>query len=174
MDFELQKRVTDEVKRYMDLAKETYNIPKFNFNLEFSYKLGRIAGQCKYHKGNKQITVIYNAILLPDNIQEYFNETIAHEVAHAVEYYIKGKSSHGRNWKSIMRTFGVNPERTHNMDTRKSAKGGLFLYKCEKCSAELEIGKIRHNRLQKNPNKYSHPCSRTTSSKSTLTFIKSL
>jgi len=174
MNFELQKQAVERVKYYIDLARSSYNIPRFDCTIEFSYKLGRSAGLCKFKSKTGKITVIFNAVLLPDNKEDFFNATIPHEVAHAVDFYLRGKSDHGRNWQSIMFNLGANPKRTHDMDTRKSAKGGLFLYKCEVCSAEVELGKIRHNRLQKDPTKYSHACSRATRLVPTLNFIKSL
>ncbi len=44
--------------------------------------------------------------------------TVGHEVAHVITFALyPGAKGHGREWQHVMRTLGLNPSRTHSLDT---------------------------------------------------------
>lgn len=103
----------------------------------------------------------FNAGLIPDNWAEYMNQVIPHEVAHLLKSHIYGrgrglKSAHGLYWKQTMRALGVNPDRTHRMDTSKVAMPkAKHIYECQGCQKELIMSSVRHNKTLRGT-KYRH------------------
>jgi SprT protein len=87
-----------------------------NVSVDWNYKMRSCAGRAWISKGFIQL----NARLLTDNPNE-FMPTFAHELAHLVarKRYGNTISAHGRQWASVMREMGHEPERTHNLDVSK-------------------------------------------------------
>jgi len=56
-----------------------------------------------------------NARLLSENESELI-PTFLHEVAHLIDFQIRGKSNHDYHWKSILTDMGEKDDRCHNMD----------------------------------------------------------
>ena len=55
--------------------------------------------------------------------------------------------AHGIEWRIVMRQFGLNPERLHDMPTVPGRKTRKFRYICS-CSKHT-VGAPRHNRMTK-------------------------
>jgi hypothetical protein len=53
--------------------------------------------------------------------EERFRDTLFHELAHAVCYWLHGEEadSHGPKWKAVMVQLGQKPERCHNYQDRR-------------------------------------------------------
>lgn len=116
---DLKPRILSKVAELVAIANRRYGtmlaVPPVFFDCH-----GLRAG---FHKGG---TIHFNSILLRENTEAYFTSTVPHEVAHYVQWHVYPQSLspslqhnrrvHGHEWKSIMRLFGVRPERTHNFD----------------------------------------------------------
>jgi hypothetical protein len=77
-------------------------------------------GQCDYRKK----TVCINLHLHKNSSEEQIVDTMLHEIAHALDYLVDGKSSgHGTHWKSISGQLGNTPKAKS-----KSAKGVEYPY----------------------------------------------
>jgi len=87
-----------------------------------------------------------------DSVKEDHHNTLLHEVAHLVVHYAwelplrrngglhrRNVQSHGREWKAVMRAFGLKPERCGKSnilnDVRKT-RTHKHLYTCVKCGYE--------------------------------------
>lgn len=87
----------------------------------------------------------FNAVLLRDNAAEFFADTVPHEVAHLVNRALEAKTpgakwdSHGPQWQAIMRSFGVEPSRCHDLDVRAARVGGSWRFRC--ACRTFELGK---------------------------------
>lgn len=62
--------------------------------------------------GKKKILI--SKFLLEHNLDKpsEWEDTIRHEIAHAIEYELRGKSDHGRIWQRICHVTGASPTRT--------------------------------------------------------------
>ena len=88
----------------------------------------------------KHSKILLNLLLLNENIDEFLNQTIPHEIAHICAYYlyhIEKKTKiqpHGREWKEIVKSFNATPSRLHTYDTSRVAQRDtikhLFVCKC--------------------------------------------
>ena len=92
---------------------------------------------------------------------EAFHE-LPHELAHLVSYHLYGRhgTGHGPNWKTVMITLGIAPERCHRLDTeglegvKNKAK---FVYTC-KCGTTFTLGPVRHKKVQAGSTHYCRKC----------------
>jgi SprT protein len=104
---------------------------------------GVVAGRAYYY----QHKIDLNATLLAENQQDFINRTVPHEVAHLIAYRVYGDKirPHGKEWASVMQTFGLEASRCHSYDVTRSRRGKSYTYKC-KCKTH-QLSSIRHKRV---------------------------
>jgi len=119
--------------------KKSMKVPTISYDLK-----GKVAGKAF----NKRNHIQLNPVLFAHNYDDFWNNTIPHEIAHLVSYNIYGNDGfgHGPLWKGVMyNCYGIEPKRCHDYDTNvNKPKGSLYIYKCS-CK-EHKITKVRHNR----------------------------
>jgi SprT protein len=129
---ELKQKVETIVDECITKAKRVWG-DKIHIKPAIIYDTkGKAAGWASYCYFNPRINL--NPILLNANEDEMLNQTVPHEVAHIVTHMVfPGASSHGREWRSVMRVFGVRADRCHNMDigvVYKAQGKKMFVYHC--------------------------------------------
>ena len=112
----------------------------------------RAAGLCSKTKK----TIFISTWLLEQNLDRAlkFEDTIRHEIAHAIDFEIRGKSDHGQVWKAIARKVLCNAERCYSIkeiETKVETKYKLVCPK-EDCNFERASHKKRPEKAK------SHPC----------------
>lgn len=160
-DKALMNRVTARKNECIKIAEKHFGRTFPHLAVKYTLR-GRTAGRAHLMSGFINI----NSVLLVENVDEMINDTVGHEVAHMIDYWVNGvnfywkgrrrcQDQHGENWKSIMRLLGQDPSRCHNMDTsnavvRKSTK---HIWQCG-CSehVEMELGPKRHTKMERSPN----------------------
>jgi len=66
--------------------------------------------------------------------REDFENTLFHEIAHFVAYWLFGEKGHGQNWKKTLAAFGFEPERVAPRALRVQTENVLSVeYKCSSC-----------------------------------------
>lgn len=107
--------------------------------------------------GEKRIE--FNTQLLLSNEEDFFAQTIPHEVAHILQIilYPHAKQSHGPEWRRIMIRLGCHPHRTHNYDVSVCSTMKRFNYSCS-CKKALMLTQIIHNKIQKGQNRSCSKC----------------
>jgi predicted SprT family Zn-dependent metalloprotease len=96
----------------------------FNSRLKSTGGRARL-GRNRAHDIELNPTVMKNAT--PD---ERFNTT-AHELAHCLDYEIRGRSNHDKFWKSLHLAMGGSAERCHRINM-KGIRGRVWFVKCRK------------------------------------------
>ena len=89
---------------------------------------------------------------------EKYEDTLRHEVAHLVDFAIRGKTNHDSWWKGIARKMGANPS-SRGSDERFSAAAqakrealGKIVARCTKCDHEI----IRMKRSRRDWSRFTH------------------
>ena len=153
---DLQKKAIEQTKYWIDLANNT-----FKLNIKYPSISFKLKGVCAGKAISSRVTlprIKYNAVLLEQNGDDFLKRTVPHEVAHIVVYekdlnIFYPPKPHGREWKGVMRAFGLNSSRCHSYDTSnsvgksKSKLAKSFEYKCGCRTYNLTI--IRHRRVLK-------------------------
>ena len=97
----------------------------------------RRLGAC--HGSKKRITL--SSHLAPQLPAEDVEDTIRHEIAHAIDWERRGRSAHDATWRALARACGARPERTFNGDLPDGAESALYRAVCPSCG--IEAGRHR-------------------------------
>ena len=115
-------------------------------SLDYGLK-GHVGGRANYLKEEIQI----NYYLLDKYEDDYIEQTIGHEYAHLVAWKYFGRAvigkPHGRHWKAIMRSLGLEPKRCHNYETKAARRTRTHSCECSRCGKRFELSTIRFNRI---------------------------
>lgn len=117
-------------KRY--LSKIPTPVP-LSFTLELlEPKYAGLACSIVFPEGLEQ-EIKLNMTLYRDNVREFLNEVIPHEVAHLKQRWVdiqnhSSSTAHGYVWQIAMREMSKTPSPKHNMDVSKA----VAVYKAHK------------------------------------------
>jgi len=76
-----------------------------------------MSGGCAFWKTGR--IKLNDGLLRGDTLDRMCKVTIPHELAHIIAGRLHGKrQGHGRAWQRVMRTFGLEPERCHDMEVQ--------------------------------------------------------
>jgi len=156
---ELKRKAIEAIEDCVKLGNSLFNCnmptPKADFSIT-----GRVGG--KYSSSTHSVMV--NPILFSENVIDYLQNAIPHEVAHAFQRHIYGHYKgfkrvmpHGVEWKNIMIALGKTPSRCHNYDTSNASSRTRnvardYTYVCD-CRTH-HLTSIKHNRIQSNKSSY--------------------
>jgi predicted SprT family Zn-dependent metalloprotease len=114
-----------------------------------SFKLGntkRALGRFRHYRNGSAICIEISKHYLAICPIEIMEETVLHEVAHYMDFLIRGKSNHDWHWKKCCRIVGANPERTCDIPDEYKPKGKYTLT-CPSCNRETPFHrKPKHER----------------------------
>jgi len=165
-------KVSAEVKAQVEaklkecITTATRSFPEYEFKMPtiLYTKRGTTAGTATLQRW----TVNYNSTLLMENIEDFLNRTVPHEMAHLIDFkvnprnfqpgYGRKRSVHGTTWKNIMRILGAPTTRCHSFDTTnsrvKKRAGVKQVYSCNTCQLLMKLGPVRHRKMQSGANHY--------------------
>jgi predicted SprT family Zn-dependent metalloprotease len=130
-----QRPVLQETLRNAREALKYYGLAGWRVELD---RAKRRAGVCRFSK--KTLGFSEHFILL--NEHEEIEDTILHEIAHALEWERHQGKGHSSRWKAICREIGARPERCGSYKMPQ----GRFEYRCPVCG----YGFFQHKRSTKN------------------------
>lgn len=99
---------------------------KFDFDNKKTAK-----GTCSKSKK----TIFISEWLLKQNLDKAlsFENTLRHEIAHAIDFETRGTSDHGRIWKAIARKVLCDAERCYSSDSIKITEETKYTVVCDNC-----------------------------------------
>ena len=126
------------------LLKQTFPRPEISFKLR-----GKSAGTAHLQQNKLR----FNAILLIENQDAFFEQVIPHEICHLLAHQMYGRvKPHGLEWQALMvHLFTLTPSTTHSMNTQ-SVTGKQFSYRCDCGPVSLSIR--RHNKVIRGETQY--------------------
>lgn len=173
---ELQARVEKRVNECIKIAEKHFGQHIAKPSIHFDVR-GTVGGY--YQPGSHKVR--YNPVLLNENVDDYILTTVAHEVAHAIDYHLLGSSvysirrhkPHGSSWKNIMRILGVPVERCHhyNVDNAQVRVKNKFEYRCKHCGTLLTVGPKIHEGIRRGAQRWHSKCGRGLGA---LEFVRAL
>lgn len=155
MFLERKLQVEARCKEIIALAESKFGQALPHIDIRFDMR-GRCAGQAisRPSRGNEgYYAVRFNVdMMLNDSWDHLYNNTIPHEIAHIVCFYLKLDRGHGRNWKRVCIQLGGNGERCHNEEINYS-KGRTWYY-VTKSGEVVALSDTRHRRVQSQGYRY--------------------
>jgi SprT protein len=94
----------------------------------------------------RQHVIVLNCTMFEDNKDTHpdgYRETLIHELCHILTS--RKDKPHGREWQAMMRLFGLEPDRCHNMIVPKNAYRAII--QCPSCSAEYRVSAAKERKL---------------------------
>jgi len=166
--FERLLATTWTIDIYRNGTPKTFNLKELGWSISYNNRKGS-AGICKrkFRRnifGDKEFynkKVELSMHFLTQNLEEgkgaEWEEVIRHELAHAVDNEMRGKSSHDRTWKAVAREMLSSGRVTFSQDELKDEKLSKYTLKCveDKCDYTRPSHKIRK------ANARSYPCCTT-------------
>jgi ribosomal protein L37AE/L43A len=145
-DFTLSK-VREMTSKLMatdfEVQGQVFNMNKLNWRFEFNNKKSSF-GVCssrRIRKGLGVTTLVDKKIKLSMWLIQNSSETLAdwentmlHEIAHAIDKEIRGKSNHDWHWRTIALSIGCDGKRCGS--TKVDAKESKYTLKCHNCGEE--------------------------------------
>lgn len=148
----LRQQAEAAVRQAEERARNFYGIKLPEAVIDFTLR-GRCAGQARVER-NGETCLRINQQLLAENLDNFLQQTIPHEVAHlVVNWQVRTKRQrprpHGPEWQTIMQNcFGLEPQRCHSYQTTPARiVPRPFLYSCN-CREHL-LTSIMHNRISR-------------------------
>lgn len=163
----VQTAIEASVAHFISIASEKHNR---HFDMPtITYKT---RGTCGGKAWGRDWRVDFNMGLIVDNMNEYLQQVVPHEVAHLIVHAIHGteykrtrggmrRVSHGTRFYKVMREFGVDETRCHSMDTskvkQKTRTTKKFACMCTGCGDTFTVGTVRKNKIERGV-VYRHRC----------------
>lgn len=118
---------------------QTYNLNDLGWTFKLNQRKSSL-GVCVPLE--KSISI--SSYFIKENLENIhmWDDTIRHEIAHAIDYEINGLSDHSNRWKGIAVQVGCDPVRTVDRNKIKMPNGKYTL-RCKVCGTE----QIRHRKL---------------------------
>lgn len=132
---------------YRNKEPRTFNLRELGWKISYSNSK-KSAGYCKWEGQrvnllevryfNKQVQL--SKYLLEQNLGEgkgaEWEETIRHELAHAVDFELRQKSNHDKHWKAVAHAMLSTGERTFTKEQLADNKQSKYTLVCDVCGKE--------------------------------------
>jgi SprT protein len=144
---ELQRdQVVKLTSQYLELARQCFKKQFSEIAVDFDLK-GKCAGM--YQRSAQRRRIRYNPYLMAKYFKHSLEQTVPHEVAHYITdclWPFRRVKPHGKEWRSVMEAFGVEPKVTGSFDLTgiPVKQYQKFTYSCS-CKTH-QLSAIRHRR----------------------------
>lgn len=112
---------------------KAFNLTKLGWTLKLNQAKSSL-GICQL----KLKTICISNYLYQSNseLDDVWTDTIKHEIAHAIDFEIRGKSDHGFHWKHVAKQVGCIPRSSHTGNPLEELNPKYTLH-CDTCSAKV-------------------------------------
>lgn len=151
----LAKHLLDQtwtINIYRNMPARMFNLGLLGWEFEFNTRK-RASGLCEWKDKNGMVKKIYiSEYLLSQNLEcaEEFENTIRHEIAHAIDFEMRGTSDHKSIWQAIAREVLCNAERCFSGEIKTKVETKYTL----KCANECGFERASYKAAKKNARSY--------------------
>lgn len=108
LHYQVEDKLLELITKAEQIFKRNFPFPKISYKLK-----GTCAGKANY----KFNLIKLNPLLLIQNVENFLNQTVGHELVHLIVRQVFGKvKPHGQNWKQTMTRLGLDNTRCHSYD----------------------------------------------------------
>lgn len=147
---EVQELTLNYIARASQIYSKSFDAIPIKFDLR-----GKCAGM--YRRNGRERLIRFNPWLFAKYYKHSIEQTIPHEVAHYITdclWTFRKVKPHGKEWKSVMQAFGVEPKVTGDFDL-----AGIPVKQYQRvaysCGCKIhQLSLIRHRRVQSGQSEY--------------------
>ena len=127
---EIRKMAIEQMNTTFTYRGREFNMVELGWSFRFGTKR-RSLGTCRISRKTIELSqwVISNC----KNDMETWVNTMLHEIAHAIDVEIRGRSAHDWQWRSIALAIGCDGERCGSVKYVENVKS-KYTIKCPKCN----------------------------------------
>lgn len=166
-----EKQAVEETKRVWDMARTIYKIPDtVTFNLLFTdnkvmrartkpgcHAVGTATVKSKDGQAHT-VEVRLNRKAIEQDLKDTLDDTIPHEIAHAVcGIFPEHGSEHDAGWQKVCRRLGGNGMAKTKVETYDLRLRVRWRHKYKVGDREVWLTDVKHNRLQSLNSRYRFP-----------------
>lgn len=111
---QIEKEIWTRIFRSLNIGIKNgldKEIDRLSLTLIHDESIKRELGITCYHSLTHYITLKFNFIIYKCLTEIQKEELIKHELAHCIDFMLRGKSDHFSNWRSLVKRFGGVPSR---------------------------------------------------------------
>ena len=105
-----EKLINKLMSKIWIINNKEYNLIDLGWTFKGFDRGVRRLGVCSYNKFSKKGYIGLSKKMSEARTEQEVEQTILHEIAHALDFQIRGVSGHDSVWKSISRTIGYKGE----------------------------------------------------------------
>lgn len=132
-------------------AETGFNIELPFIDVKFNLR-GKCAGQA-VKRDNEYFIRINSDLLNGEGYDHILNNTLPHELAHIICFYLGIGKGHDKVWKDLCIALGGTGKRCHDLMVTPARVTQQYVYKAT-CGTVVKVGKIQHNRIQNGNKRY--------------------
>lgn len=150
----IKQAVLTKLQGYKNIAiQKGYEPPVYGVRFDLK---GTCAGKACWR--GEEFWMQFNLDIAAENLDEYLNRTVPHELAHILQYkYARGSKPHGPEWdRFCVILTGKTMPRCHSYDVnhlRRKRNVKYYLYSCG-CRTH-QISSTTHNRIMSGKKRYN-------------------
>ena len=120
-------RIQAKVNDLMQVAAIKWPAVQFpQITVKMNARLRTTAGRAYLQQG----IVEFNPSIYEAHVEEFLEDTVPHEVAHVVAYYVFGSTGHDIFWKQVCSDLGSATQRLHSFTVPKCSNAKTYKFKC--------------------------------------------
>lgn len=150
-----KQQVIERFEQIVENAPGDFN--SSDIDIEFK-NLGQTAGKACYDRITNSVVVQINSQVFKTDdariVNHIVNDTIPHEIAHAIGFLTRSQRGHCRNWRALTIALGGTGNRCHTLPLARARKTKWAVYQV--AGQSIEVGATRHKRIQQGTHRYSY------------------
>lgn len=111
------------------------------WGVEHAPDMKKALGKCNPRKKKIRLSKAWFEDMLELDVDfdlvEELKDVVLHEIAHALDFDRRGRSDHGRKWKSCALEVGADPTRTSKVPKKLIALVSPWKRECPRCGLEI-------------------------------------
>lgn len=127
----------EEIEEYAKKKFEEHGLEDWGFDFNFRFK--RKIGCCKLGERTIELSGVWfidvgmDLIIEAGGREDLAEDTILHEIAHAIDFLNRGRSDHSWRWKKIARKIGADPTRIESIPDKIVKLKADWYRECPNC-----------------------------------------
>jgi SprT protein len=121
------EKISEKLNELLAKAEKLFYPGRFgDITFSMNGRLTSTAGRAFLQEGRLD----FSKSLYAQNVENFLNDTVPHELAHIIAYRVYGSTGHDSAWRKVMDMLGFEPTRCHSYAVQKRSTAKVYNYIC--------------------------------------------